>query len=111
MKHYNLVVLANPVPGRDVEFNDWYDNVHIGDILAVPGFVAAKRYKLVSDQKPHAPEVEWRYLAIYDMETDDPIAALAEVRRRDGTDQMVISDAIDRSRTYARIYEATAGER
>ena len=34
----NLVVaLANCVEGRVAESNDWYDNQHLADVLAVPG--------------------------------------------------------------------------
>jgi len=37
------VVFSNPVEGRDAEFNDWYDNVRIPELLAVPGMLSAKR--------------------------------------------------------------------
>src|SRR5690606_35749704 len=60
------VVRARPVsPERDGDLNDWYDGTHIPELLAVPGFVSARRYRLVGDDG--APE----YLAIYDIEADD----------------------------------------
>ena len=31
------VVFSNPVEGKDDEFNDWYDNVHIPDLLQGSG--------------------------------------------------------------------------
>ena len=31
-------------PDRDVEFNEWYDAVHIPDILREPGTVGVSRY-------------------------------------------------------------------
>src|SRR3546814_16369245 len=37
------IVLTNATPGDDEQFNDWYTNTHIPDVLAVPGFVAAQR--------------------------------------------------------------------
>jgi hypothetical protein len=38
----NLVLaLANRVEGRDAGFNDWYDNQHLADVLAVPGVTFA----------------------------------------------------------------------
>ena len=41
-----LVVLSGPVaPEREDTYNDWYTNVHLPDVLAVPGYVRAARYK------------------------------------------------------------------
>ena len=40
------IVFSNPAEGKDDEFNDWYDNVHIPDLLAIPGMLSAQRYKL-----------------------------------------------------------------
>ena len=35
-----MIVLSNPVGDRDDEYNRWYDDVHLPDVLSVPGFVA-----------------------------------------------------------------------
>jgi hypothetical protein len=35
-----MLVLVNAKDDRDDEFNRWYEDVHLNDILAVPGFVA-----------------------------------------------------------------------
>lgn len=41
-----LVVESRPAdPAREDEYNDWYTNTHIPEVCAVPGFVAARRYK------------------------------------------------------------------
>lgn len=51
---------------RDAEFNQWYDNIHIPDMLKLPAVVAVTRYKR-SDLKVGEAE----YLSIYELETDD----------------------------------------
>ena len=28
---YVMLVFANPIPGREVEFNEWYTNTHMGE--------------------------------------------------------------------------------
>jgi len=33
-------------PSREKEFNDFYDNVHVPNVLKAPGFVAATRYTI-----------------------------------------------------------------
>ena len=54
-------------PTREKEFNEWYDNVHIPDMLEVPGMIKATRW-MSADGK--AGEIR-KYLALYELETDD----------------------------------------
>ena len=39
MQDYVYVVRSGPVAGGDEAYNDWYTNVHLADVLAVPGFL------------------------------------------------------------------------
>ncbi len=50
-----LVVMSNPAPGKEQEYNDWYTNVHLGDVLKVPGIVSAQRFKLDDKQRTGTP--------------------------------------------------------
>lgn len=36
--------------GREAECHDWYDTVHIPDLLAIPGIVSAKRYATTASE-------------------------------------------------------------
>lgn len=45
-----FVIPANFVAGMEVEYHDWYDNVHIPEVSRVPGFVAMKRGRLADLQ-------------------------------------------------------------
>jgi hypothetical protein len=88
---YKFVVFTNCHPGTDEAFNRWYDEEHIADLLAVPGFVSASRMRVVpqdGEQPTH------RYLAIYDLRTDDVHGALAEMMSRAGTEQMGLSPTL-----------------
>ena len=66
-----MVVFTNAAPGRDDEFNRWYDEVHVGEVLAVPPVKSCTRFK-VSDVGDEPPA--HRYLALYEFE-GDPKAA------------------------------------
>jgi hypothetical protein len=101
MALHRLVVLTNPVPGREDEFNDWYTNRHLADVVAVPGFVAAQRFEISGVLSEGS---NWKYLAIYDVETDDPGAALEALRARGTTGQIVVTDALEKASTYAVLY-------
>ncbi len=35
-------ILTNPIDGEEDTFNKWYDEVHVPDVLDVPGVVAAQ---------------------------------------------------------------------
>lgn len=56
-----LLVLMQPPPAFEEEFNAWYDTEHVPERLAVPGFESALRFVCV-DGHP-------RYLAMYDLES------------------------------------------
>ncbi len=94
MKDYVFVVKTQPVPGQDAAFNDWYDNRHIADVLAVPGVVAARRFKGESN-----------YLAFYSIRTEDHKTVLNEIGARAGTERMPMSSALDEASIDAQLYE------
>ena len=54
-------------PAREKEFNDWYDNMHVPDMLEVPGMIRATRW--ASAQPKYSQHR--KYLAMYELETDD----------------------------------------
>ena len=88
-----MVVQSAPAsPDREDEFNDWYDNTHVPEICAVPGFVSARRYKVhgAAAGDTGAPA----YLAIYEIDADDLAAPAAELRARSASGVMHVSDAL-----------------
>jgi hypothetical protein len=94
MAKYTFVVMSNPTtPAQEAEYNEWYNKVHIADVLNVPGFVAAQRFKLAETQFADGPA--HRYLALYEIETDDIKGSFNELQKRIGTADMFMSDAID----------------
>ena len=59
-------------PSREKEYNDWYDKVHLPDILETPGFVRASRY-----ENSNPGEGQGKFLAVYEIETDDIAQTMA----------------------------------
>jgi hypothetical protein len=73
MKKYVLKVETKcKDPQREDEFQDWYDNIHIPDVLETKGFIKAERYELFD-----AGNNCGRYMALYEIETDDYGALMA----------------------------------
>lgn len=107
MAKYTFVVLTNPTAGKEAEYNEWYNGTHIPDVLSVPGFVAAQRFKVSGAQMGKADHPH-SYLALYEIETDDIKASLAELQKRSGGAEMMLSDAIDLKGASATIFEPVA---
>ena len=65
-------------PVREKEFNDWYSDMHVPDMLEVPGMIRATRWvSAESKEGQHR-----KYLALYEMETDDIEKFNLSVRER-----------------------------
>lgn len=104
MAQYAYVVHSNPVPGREGEYNDWYSNRHLADVVAVPGFVSAQRFCLtdvVSESRPLQ-----KYMAIYLMDTDAPEKTLEHLTSLVETGTMHMSEAFSMEGLATHLYEA-----
>jgi len=102
MPRYKLLVMTKPVEGREQEYNDWYRDVHLPDVVAIPGYESAQRYRLLRPMVPGADKLP--YLAIYEIETDDVDRAVRELSERAGAGSMVISGAMSRD-IFAAVFE------
>jgi hypothetical protein len=93
------IVFSNPAEGKDDEFNEWYDNVHIPDLLAIPGMLSAQRYDLRDAEiyrMEGATQPEHRYLLIYEMEGDVD-AILQEIQENVAAGKINMADCLDMS--------------
>ena len=54
-------------PGREDEYNQWYNTKHVPDMLEIPGMLEATRWVSAGDKDGH----QRKYLAMYELETDD----------------------------------------
>ena len=57
-----LMVMMEPPPAIEEEFNAWYDTEHLPERIALPGFLSGVRY-VCADGYP-------RYMALYDLESE-----------------------------------------
>jgi hypothetical protein len=96
-----LLVMTSPHEGKDDEFNDWYDEVHLREVLAVPGFVGARRFRAVPSVRGALPDQP--YLAIYEIEADDLDAVQQALTAAATT--MDISPTLDRSKAAVFTYQ------
>ena len=60
-----LMVWVDVPADREDEFNHWYNEEHLPELLAVPGVLSAARYEAVSSGPKH--------LACYELESSDVV--------------------------------------
>lgn len=91
-----FLVFTNAVAGRDDEFNRWYDEIHVPDILDLSGVVSAQRYSLQPSERPKmAPNpTAHRYLTIYEVERDGNLV-LQDMIAKSLSGTMALSEAFD----------------
>ena len=104
MARHILTVLTNAVEGRDKEFNDWYSFTHIQEVIGIPGFISAQRFKLTDEQ--FSGKNQFQYLAIFEIEADDIATALQALK--DARSSFIMTDALAAGRelwSYSPITE------
>ena len=103
MGKYVFVVYTRPTEGRDAEYNEWYDSVHIPDVERLDGVLSARRFRLADTNRPqtgHPP-----YLALYELDLDDISEFPQAIKRAVAEGRMPITDALDQSGTVTAYYE------
>ena len=76
-KWINLVETYCIDASREQDYNDWYTNIHLSDVLKTPGFMAATRYEI-----RELCDGRGKYLTLYEIETDDIDTTMSERRER-----------------------------
>jgi len=93
-----LVVQTAPIsPERTQEYHDWYNETHLPEVLSIPGFVQARRFRLVDATGATAAGSSaslMENLAIYEVEADDLSAAFAGLIEAAAAAKLDMSDAL-----------------
>ena len=64
-----LVVTMEVDEADEPEFNKWYNDQHLPERMAIPGYVSARRFKLEGDNNNNA----LKYLCIWEMKDGSPL--------------------------------------
>lgn len=83
MKHI-VAVLTEPAEGREAEFEDYYENTHLDEVIASTGWVSAQRFRLTDQVGQPCPH---EHLAFYEVEADDPKDVLKKLDETRGQRQ------------------------
>ena len=97
MAAHVFIVMTNAEDGLEAEFNAWYDTQHVPDVLRVPGIKAVQRFSLSGKQRLDPPH-PYKYLEIYEIESDDLDEVIAPLKEWLGTERMPRSPAMKSER-------------
>jgi len=86
-----FVALSNAVSDEvDAEFNAWYDGVHAPEVLRIPGVRSCRRFRLAPEQVMPPEPTTRRYLAVYEVDTEDWGGLASEFLTRFGDGRITI---------------------
>ena len=90
-----MMVFVDVDPEMDADFNAWYNQEHVSDLLKMPGFLNAARYEALKGGP--------RYLACYELESVEALQSpeYLEIRRNPSEWTKKISLSV-RGRNYVR---------
>ena len=75
---YLHIVRVDVDPAHEDAFNRWYDNVHIPDLLACPGWLSARRFMALDGGPKYAAVYEIAGLWVYDTEEFRKVSGFRE---------------------------------
>jgi len=95
-----VLVLTEPTDGNEAEFNDYYENTHLDEVLASTGWQSAQRYQIKGQAGEPSP---LPYLAAYEAEGEDAADVLKTLN--DSRDQRQQSKSLNKRTGRVWVFE------
>ena len=98
MENSAFIVLSNPINvDREREYNRWYSEIHVPEMLALPQVVSARRYQVANLEAPFLADgvSGRRYLAIYEVAAGSMSSMLTDMEAARHAGAMTFSDDLE----------------
>jgi len=105
MARFLLMAYSSPKHGYEQDYHTWYQQQHLGDVVALEGFVGASRYAPVTISGIDAGN---QFLAVYEIEAESHEAAMQTLVER-GI-EMTMSPGFDPESVKMQLFKSI-GER
>ena len=109
MAKHVLLAMTNPVPGKDAEYNDWYNTVAYPTYKSLPGLIPLGRFKAVDvpHMFPFEMDNQFQYLSMYYFDTDDAVKFMETIKATFADRPAYhFGEDIDQSKFFEPIYDA-----
>lgn len=90
MGKHLVMVKSKAVDGKEAAFEDWYNSIHLGEVLALPGFLTGQQFR-----SPPEDDSAFSHFALFDVESDDINATLTNLGEAFASGKMTLTDALD----------------
>ena len=99
---FDLVHLAtvDVQGGKEEDFNRWYNEVHLPEMIGCPGWLSARRFECTQGEP--------RFMALYELEDEELAFSSPEYQAAFGWDEFAFHIRNSHSRNYRLIHEAGA---
>ena len=101
-KPHLVLILTEPTEGREDEYNEYYENLHLGEVLQTTALKSAQRYRLAGQVGEDCP---LPYLAVYETEGESAEEILEDLNAR--RSERVQSGALNKRTGRIWVFEAT----
>ncbi len=103
MALYTTLHLHNVPTGKEAAYASWFDGDHQTELSRLRGYKGSERFEVAATQiMPDIPQ-PWRYMTVYDFETETPaidLPALAPLLANIRDQGMIADDTAERIYTY-----------
>ncbi|MFN3233671.1 MAG: hypothetical protein ACE363_16145 [Alphaproteobacteria bacterium] len=93
MEKHLVIIKSNAVAGREADYEAWYNNIHLGEVLQVPGFLTGQQYR--TPPSPDGSPPSHSHTAVFEVESDDITATLTQLGEEFASGRMTATDALD----------------
>ena len=99
-KKHLILILTEPTEGNEDEYNNYYENLHLKEVLETTELQTAQRFKLAAQAGEDCP---LPYLAVYETEADNAEQVIANLNETRAQRQQ--SDALNRRTGRVWVFE------
>ena len=99
-KKHLVLILTEPTDGKEDEFNEYYEDLHLDEVLSTTDLQSAQRFKLAEQAGDPCP---LPYLAVYETEADSAAEVLRNLNQSRSQRQQ--SDSLNKRTGRVWIFE------
>ena len=97
MARFQYMILNRAKPGQAEEFKRWYRDQHLADVRRVEGVVDAKLFDITFQKDYDLDLPGYDVMTVYELECEDPVAKMEEIKAMSGSEAMPGTDTIEKS--------------
>ncbi|HEX7819273.1 MAG TPA: hypothetical protein VF475_12075 [Sphingobium sp.] len=96
MARYTYTILSRSKPGQEAEYEAWYRDRHVDDVIKMPGVLSARLFNLEFQRVYDLDAPQYQLMTIYELDCEDPEATIDAIKAASGSEAMPGTDTLDK---------------